>query len=81
MSEYTVHVDSQPGPVQAWPRTAGGEGAIAATVYAAHLSLRGTPCEVHRPDGRLLARYKDGRRADLPPGGIIRLADAKAAAE
>jgi hypothetical protein len=64
--------------VEAWPRTT--EGIITATTRAARLSAKGEPHEVHRPDGRLLGRWVGGRRADLPPGGIIRLANEKRAA-
>jgi hypothetical protein len=63
--------------VEAWPRTA--EGAINATTRACRMSRRRDPHEVHLPGGQLLARYVDGRRADLPPGGIIKLADARLA--
>ena len=86
-SVYAVVVEI-PGPpgteprmewVEAWPRTDDGMGVITATTRAAWLSRNGGgPHEVHRPDGRMLARYERGRRADLPPGGIIRLADSKA---
>jgi hypothetical protein len=75
--EYGVYLDSERFAVETWPRTA--EGAITAVVRACRLSLKGTPVEVRRPDGRMLARYKDGRRADLLPGGIAHLVDAKAA--
>jgi hypothetical protein len=75
--------DPDAGPrmewIEAWPRTS--DGAIMATRRAMRLSVTGGPHEVHRPDGRMLARFVEGRRADLPPGGIIRLADAKAAAQ
>jgi hypothetical protein len=63
--------------VEAWPRTA--EGAINATTRACRMSRRRDPHEVHLPGGQLLARYEDGRRADLPPGGIIKVADARLA--
>jgi hypothetical protein len=60
-----------------WPRTL--EGVITATDRAAWLSVAGGPHEVHRPDGRMIARYVLGRRDGLPPGGIIHLADERAA--
>ncbi len=59
--------------VEGWPRTL--EGAITATSRAAWLSVAGGPHEVHLPDGRMIARFERGRRAGLPPGGIIKLAD------
>jgi hypothetical protein len=62
---------------ESWPRTL--EGVITATDRAAWLSVAGGPHEVHRPDGRMLARYVGGRRADLMPGGIIHLANERAA--
>ena len=65
--------------VEAWPRTM--EGAIMAATRAARLSRGGEPHEVHRPDGRMLGRWVGGRRADLPPGGLIHMTDAKAADE
>lgn len=81
---YTVVAEISDGQaprmewIEGWPRTA--EGLINATTRACWLS-RGDrlPHEVHRPDGRMLARYESGRRADLPPGGIVRMADARAA--
>jgi hypothetical protein len=77
--------DAKPGTeprmewVEAWPRTA--EGAIMASTRAARLSRGGEPHEVHRPDGRMLGRWVGGRRADLPPGGLIHMHDAKAAGD
>jgi hypothetical protein len=76
---YAVVADGLAAPVECWPRTM--EGAITATTRAARLSRGGVPHEVHRPDGRMLARFKDGRRADLPPGGLVHMTDAKAADE
>jgi hypothetical protein len=49
--------------VEGWPRTLAG--AMAALSRAAWLSVAGGPHEVHRPDGRLIARFVDGKRADL----------------
>jgi hypothetical protein len=69
--------DGQLDMVEGWPRTM--EGAIVAATRAARLSAGGVPHEVRRPDGRMLGRWVRGRRADLPPGGIIHLADARAA--
>jgi hypothetical protein len=65
--------------VEGWPRTM--QGALTATNRAAWLSVAGGPHEVHLPDGSLMARFERGRRAGLPAGGIIRLADAKAAGD
>ncbi len=76
---YGIWVDGDAAAIELWPRTA--EGAINATTRAARYSRRGSPAEVRRPDGTMLARYKDGRRADLPPGGIVHMADARAAGE
>ena len=64
--------------IEAWPRTA--EGAITAVNRAAQLSRHDGPVELLRPDGRMMARYERGRRADLPAGGIVHLAEARAAA-
>ena len=64
--------------IEAWPRTA--EGAINAVNRAARLSRHDGPVELLRPDGRMMARYEFGRRADLPAGGIVHLAEARAAA-
>jgi hypothetical protein len=75
---YAVLRDDAAAPVDLWPRTV--EGVINATDRAARLSVTGGPHEVRRPDGRLLARYVGGRRADLPPGGIVHMAEARAAA-
>lgn len=51
--------------VETWPHTA--EGAMIAIGRAARLSASTqTPHEVYRPDGRLLARYVKGLRADVP---------------
>jgi len=56
--------DDGTGLVETWPRTA--EGAIAATNRASWLSAEsGVPHEVRLPDGRLLARFVGGKRADL----------------
>jgi len=63
--------------IEAWPRTA--EGAITAVNRAAQLSRHDGPVELLRPDGRMMARYERGRRADLPAGGIVHLAEARAA--
>jgi hypothetical protein len=65
--------------LEAWPKTA--EGLIMATTRACRMSRGHDPHEIHRPDGRMLARYENGRRADLPPGGIVKMADARAAGE
>jgi hypothetical protein len=75
--EYAIVQDGSSAPLEWWPRTV--EGAITATNRAARLSRTGPPTELHRHDGRMIGRWVGGRRADLPPGGIIRLADAKAA--
>jgi hypothetical protein len=71
--EYEIVQDGYAAPVETWPRTA--EGALVALDRAALLSRTGGPHELHRPDGRMLGRWVRGRRADLPPGGIINLAD------
>lgn len=63
--------------VEAWPKTL--EGVLTATSRAAWLSAGSWPHEVHRPDGRMIGQWVNGRRADVLPGGIIRLADEKAA--
>lgn len=68
--KYTLHADDgsgEPvGPVAKWPHTA--EGAIFAISRAAELSVASPIAyEVHRPDGRILARYVDGERTDLAP--------------
>jgi hypothetical protein len=76
--EYAIMRDGSSAPVERWPRTV--EGAITATNRAARLSRTGAPTELRRPDGRLLGRWVGGRRADLPPGGIVHLAEARAAA-
>lgn len=61
---YFVMRDGQEKPVETWPHVM--QGAISATSRAArHSLLTGVPHTVLRPDGRLLARFKDGRRADL----------------
>jgi hypothetical protein len=61
---YAVVTDDQDEPVECWPRTM--EGAVTATNRAAWLSrTTGQPHELHRPDGRLLARFVNGRRTDL----------------
>ena len=78
LDAYAVTDDSG-GIVETWPKTPDGSGVITATTRACYLSRRGGRHEVHRPDGRMLARYVGGRRADLPPGGIVRLAKEKAA--
>ena len=65
--------------VEGWPRTL--PGALTATNRAAWLSVAGGPHEVHKPDGSLMARFERGRRVGLPPGGLIALAEAKAAAD
>ena len=55
--------------IEGWPRTL--EGVITATSRAAWLSMGHGPHEIHLPDGRLLARFVDGRRVGLPdPMGI-----------
>lgn len=61
--------------VEGWPATA--SGAITATTRACRLSWLHQPHEVRNPNGRMIARYENGRRAGLPAGGIIRLADAR----
>jgi hypothetical protein len=62
---YSVVHDGggQTDMIEGWPRTLAG--AMAALSRAAWLSVAGGPHEVHRPDGRLMARFVDGRRADL----------------
>jgi hypothetical protein len=55
--------DGQTEMIEGWPRTF--QGVITALSRAAWLSVAGGPHEVHRPDGRLMARFVDGRRADL----------------
>jgi hypothetical protein len=76
-----VSADAEPGVqwVEGWPATA--SGAITATNRACQLSWRHQPHEVRNPAGRMIARYENGRRADLPAGGLIRLADAKLASD
>jgi hypothetical protein len=76
LEAYEIVVDGDSAPTEVWPRTA--EGAITAITRAARYSRRGAPVEVRRPDGSMLARYKGGRRADLPDGGIAHMADARA---
>jgi hypothetical protein len=67
--------NGQTDQVEGWPWTKDGQGAITATSRAAQLSiLTGTPHEVHRPDGRLLARFVAGRRADLDPSLTVQVA-------
>jgi hypothetical protein len=73
---YEIVIDGEAAPVEMWPRTA--DGVITAINRAVHYSKRGAPVEVRRPDGRMLARYKAGRRADLPDGGIAHMADMRA---
>ena len=73
--DYGVYIDGQHAAVELWPRTA--EGAITATTRAARLS-RGGAAEVRRDDGRMIARFVNGRR-DMPPGGIVHMVEAKAA--
>jgi hypothetical protein len=63
---YSVVADGRNEPVEMYPWTADALGVITATVRAAILSQGGTPHEVYRPDGRLLARFADGARTDLP---------------
>jgi len=57
--------DFDTGLVGTYPHTA--EGAIDAINSAARLSKTShEPHEVYRPDGRLLARYVNGLRTDVP---------------
>jgi hypothetical protein len=58
---YALVQDGNGGqPVECWPRTA--EGAITAINRAAHLSLRGEPVTVWRPNRTPLARFVGGAR-------------------
>lgn len=61
---YAIVTDDQAEPVECWPRTM--EGAVTATNRTAWYSrTTGQPHELHRPDGRLLARFVNGQRTDL----------------
>ena len=65
---YTIACDLglEPGAsfVECWPRSV--DGVITATTRAARLSMAGRPPhEVHGPDGRVIARFVRGQRADL----------------
>lgn len=55
----------EPAIIERYPRTP--ENAISATERARLLSISTLiPHEVHLPDGKLLARYVNGKRTDLP---------------
>jgi hypothetical protein len=75
--EYAVYRDGHTDAAETWPKTL--NGIVTATNRAAFLSLKGGPHEIRLPDGKMIARYVGGRRADLPPGGIIAMADARIA--
>jgi hypothetical protein len=72
--EYDVMSDKE-GWIESWPRTT--QGVITATKQACNRSVNHGPHEVQR-DGNTIARYENGRRHGLPPGGIASLLDAKA---
>jgi hypothetical protein len=58
---YSLVQDGNGGtPLECWPRTA--EGAITAIDRAAHMTLRGAPITVYRPDRTPLARFVGGCR-------------------
>jgi hypothetical protein len=73
--QYDVMSDKE-GWVESWPRTP--QGAITATRQACRLSVKHGPHEIQR-DGTMIARFVDGRRDGLPPGGIAKVLDAKTA--
>ena len=58
---YYLVADGNPRPIQTYPRTDDGAGAINAIDLAARLSLHGPPVEVYVRD-RLLARFEGGCR-------------------
>jgi hypothetical protein len=58
--EYTVAVEGSPTEREYWPKTV--EGLMTAIDRGHQLSRKGPPAVVLRPDGRVLARFLNGRR-------------------